>query len=116
MSRRGPSSSTSRISSASTGCTRARVLARPPRLRLVRSNDPRVLDGAPSGRLGAMASRGGAPVGRLEPVELPARTLTAVLAVARPELSVIVLCYQANEAIRRVINPLYHQLEASGVA
>jgi cellulose synthase/poly-beta-1,6-N-acetylglucosamine synthase-like glycosyltransferase len=63
-----------------------------------------------------MPSRGEAPVGGLEPVELPARTLTAVLPVARPELSVIVLCYQANEAIHRVINPLYHQLEASGVA
>jgi cellulose synthase/poly-beta-1,6-N-acetylglucosamine synthase-like glycosyltransferase len=63
-----------------------------------------------------MPSRGEAPLGRLEPVELPARTLTAVLPVARPELSVIVLCYQANEAIHRVLNPLYHQLETSDVA
>ena len=28
----------------------------------------------------------------------------------------IVLCYQANEAIHRVIDPLYEQLEASGIA
>jgi glycosyltransferase involved in cell wall biosynthesis len=32
-----------------------------------------------------------------------------------PELSAIVLCYQAQEAIHRVIDPLYEQLEASGV-
>src|SRR3954453_2271655 len=63
-----------------------------------------------------MPSRGEAPLGSLEPAELPARTLTAVLPVSRPELSVVVLCYQANEAIHHVINPLYEQLEASGVA
>src|SRR3954453_11300589 len=63
-----------------------------------------------------MPSRGEAPLGSLEPAELPARTLTAVLPVSRPELSVVVLCYQANEAIHRVIDPLYEQLEASGVA
>src|SRR3954466_15654121 len=63
-----------------------------------------------------MPSRGEAPLGSLEPAELPARTLTAVLPVARPELSVVVLCYQANEAVHRVIDPLYEQLEASGVA
>ena len=55
-------------------------------------------------------------MGRLEPAELPARTLTAVPPVTRPELSVIVLCYQAHEAIHRVIDPLYEQLEAAGVA
>ena len=55
-------------------------------------------------------------MGRLEQTERPARTLTAVPPVRRPELSVIVLCYQANDAIHRVIDPLYEQLEASGVA
>jgi cellulose synthase/poly-beta-1,6-N-acetylglucosamine synthase-like glycosyltransferase len=55
-------------------------------------------------------------VGRFEPAELPARTLIAVPPLTRPELSVIVLCYQAKEAIHRVIDPLYAQLEASGVA
>lgn len=54
-------------------------------------------------------------MGRLEQAELPARTLTAVPPVARPELSVIVLCYRANEAVHRVIDPLYEQLEASGI-
>jgi cellulose synthase/poly-beta-1,6-N-acetylglucosamine synthase-like glycosyltransferase len=63
-----------------------------------------------------MPSRGEAPAGKLEPAELPRRTLSAVLPVNRPELSAIVLCYQANEAIHRVITPLYQQLEASGVA
>ena len=63
-----------------------------------------------------MSSIGEVGLGRLEPAELPARTLTAVPPVTRPELSVIVLCYQANEAIHRVIDPLYEQLEASGVA
>ena len=66
--------------------------------------------------LGAMSSIGEVGVGRLEQAELPARTLTAVPPVARPELSVIVLCYRANEAIHRVIDPLHQQLEASGVA
>jgi hypothetical protein len=32
------------------------------------------------------------------------------------ELSAVVLCYRAGEAIHRVIDPLYTQLEASGVA
>jgi hypothetical protein len=32
-----------------------------------------------------------------------------------PELSAIVLCYQAREAIHRVIDPLYEQLEAAGI-
>jgi glycosyltransferase involved in cell wall biosynthesis len=63
-----------------------------------------------------MSSLGEVGLGRLEPAELPARTLTAVPPVTRPELSVIVLCYQANEAIHRVIDPLYEQLEASGVS
>ncbi len=36
--------------------------------------------------------------------------------MSRPELSAVVLCYQANEAIHRVIDPLYARLEASGVA
>jgi glycosyltransferase involved in cell wall biosynthesis len=63
-----------------------------------------------------MSSLGEVRVGRIEPAELPARPLAAVPPVARPELSVIVLCYQANEAIHRVIDPLYEQLEASGVA
>jgi glycosyltransferase involved in cell wall biosynthesis len=63
-----------------------------------------------------MSSIGEAGVGRLEQAERPARTLTAVPPVARLELSVIVLCYRANEAIHRVIDPLYEQLEASGIA
>ncbi len=63
-----------------------------------------------------MTAIGEAGLGRLERAELPARTLTAVPTVARPELSVIVLCYQAQEAIHRVIDPLYEQLEAAGVA
>ena len=62
-----------------------------------------------------MSSLGEVGVGRLEQAELPARTLTAVRR-SPPELSVIVLCYQANEAIHRVIDPLYEQLEASGIA
>jgi glycosyltransferase involved in cell wall biosynthesis len=36
--------------------------------------------------------------------------------VPGPALSVIVLCYQAGESIHRVIDPLYEQLEASGIA
>ena len=36
-------------------------------------------------------------------------------AVSRPLLSAIVLCYEAREAIHRVIDPLYEQLEASGI-
>ena len=60
-----------------------------------------------------MSSIGEVGVGRLEQAELPARRLTAVPPV--PELSVIVLCYQANEAIHRVIDPLHEQLEASGI-
>jgi glycosyltransferase involved in cell wall biosynthesis len=32
-----------------------------------------------------------------------------------PELSAIVLCYQAREAIHRVVDPLYEQLEAAGI-
>jgi glycosyltransferase involved in cell wall biosynthesis len=36
--------------------------------------------------------------------------------VSRTELSAVVLCYQAGEAIHRVIDPLYARLEASGVA
>src|SRR4051795_10642192 len=62
-----------------------------------------------------MASIGEAGV-RLGQAEHPSAELTAVPTVAPPELSVIVLCYQANEAIHRVIDPLYEQLEASGVA
>jgi hypothetical protein len=64
----------------------------------------------------AMSSIGEAGVGRLEQAELPAGTLTADPPVARPELSVIVLCYRANEAIHRVIDPLFAELEVSGVA
>jgi glycosyltransferase involved in cell wall biosynthesis len=67
-------------------------------------------------RLGAMSSMEEIDVGRLAQAELPARTLTAVPPVLPPELSVIVLCYQADEAIHRVIDPLYDQLEASGIA
>ena len=33
-----------------------------------------------------------------------------------PELSAIVLCYQAREAVHRIIDPLYEQLEAAGVS
>src|SRR3954454_6154171 len=62
-----------------------------------------------------MASIGEAGV-RLGQAEHPSAELTAVPTIAPPELSVIVLCYQANEAIHRVIDPLYQQLEASGVA
>lgn len=36
--------------------------------------------------------------------------------MSRPELSAIVLCYQAREGIHRVIDPLYEQLEAAGIA
>jgi len=36
--------------------------------------------------------------------------------VRGPELSVIVLCYQAREAVHRVIGPLYEQLEAADIA
>jgi glycosyltransferase involved in cell wall biosynthesis len=32
-----------------------------------------------------------------------------------PELSAIVLCYRAGESIRHVVEPLYQELEASGV-
>jgi hypothetical protein len=35
--------------------------------------------------------------------------------VSEPELSVIVLCYQAHDAIHRVIDPLYAQLEAAEI-
>jgi glycosyltransferase involved in cell wall biosynthesis len=35
--------------------------------------------------------------------------------VSRPRLSAIVLCYEAREAIHRVIDPLYEQLEAAGI-
>jgi glycosyltransferase involved in cell wall biosynthesis len=35
--------------------------------------------------------------------------------VAPPELSAIVLCYRAEESILRVIEPLYEQLERSGI-
>src|SRR4051795_2020140 len=62
-----------------------------------------------------MASIGEAGV-RLGQAEHPSAELTAVPTVAPPELSVIVLCYQANEAVHRVIDPLYEQLEASGGA
>jgi glycosyltransferase involved in cell wall biosynthesis len=36
-------------------------------------------------------------------------------AMSGPELSAIVLCYQAREAIHRVVDPLYEQLEAAGI-
>jgi glycosyltransferase involved in cell wall biosynthesis len=36
--------------------------------------------------------------------------------VSGPELSAIVLCYQAGETIHRVIDPLYEQLEGADVA
>jgi hypothetical protein len=36
--------------------------------------------------------------------------------VAPPELSAIVLCYRAGEAIHRVMDPLHRQLEDSGIA
>jgi glycosyltransferase involved in cell wall biosynthesis len=32
-----------------------------------------------------------------------------------PELSAIVLCYKAGESIRQVVDPLYEQLETSGI-
>jgi glycosyltransferase involved in cell wall biosynthesis len=51
-------------------------------------------------------------VDQLGALELEPGTLSA----ARPELSVIVLCYQAREAIHRVIDPLYEQLESAGIA
>ena len=51
-----------------------------------------------------MTAIGEAGLGRLDRAELPARTLTAVPTVARPELSVIVLCYQAQEAILSLIH------------
>jgi glycosyltransferase involved in cell wall biosynthesis len=35
--------------------------------------------------------------------------------MSRPMLSAIVLCYEAREAIHRVIDPLYEELEASGI-
>jgi glycosyltransferase involved in cell wall biosynthesis len=35
--------------------------------------------------------------------------------VSPPELSAIVLCYRAGESIRHVVEPLYEELEASGV-
>jgi glycosyltransferase involved in cell wall biosynthesis len=57
-----------------------------------------------------------AGIEQLDRAELSAATLTAVPPVHRPELSVIVLCYEAREAIHRVIDPLYEQLEAAGVA
>src|SRR3954447_4286046 len=63
-----------------------------------------------------MSAIGEAGMGQLAHEERPAPTITAVPTVARPELSVIVLCYQANEAVHRVIDPLYEQLETSGVA
>jgi len=72
--------------------------------------------GVRADKLGGMSSIGEFGVGRLEQAELPARTLTAVPPVPQPELSVIVLCYRANEAVHRVIDPLYEQLEASGIA
>jgi glycosyltransferase involved in cell wall biosynthesis len=53
---------------------------------------------------------------RLDQAEIAAATLTRVRPLRRPELSVIVLCYEAREAIHRVIDPLYEQLEAAGVA
>jgi glycosyltransferase involved in cell wall biosynthesis len=59
-----------------------------------------------------MPAIGEAGVGRLE----HASTLTPAPPVTQPELSVIVLCYQANEAIHRVIDPLYEQLAVSGVS
>jgi cellulose synthase/poly-beta-1,6-N-acetylglucosamine synthase-like glycosyltransferase len=40
---------------------------------------------------------------------------TRLAAVSETELSVIVLCYQAGEAIHRVVGPLYEQLEAADV-
>jgi glycosyltransferase involved in cell wall biosynthesis len=52
-------------------------------------------------------------VGRLGMTDLETGTLAPA---PRPELSVIVLCYQAREAIHRVIDPLYAQLEAAGIA
>ncbi len=51
------------------------------------------------------------PLGTITPTEVPAAP-----PLERPELSVIVLCYQARDAIHRVIDPLYEQLEAAGVA
>jgi hypothetical protein len=63
-----------------------------------------------------MSSIGELDAGQLDRAELPAGRLTAVPAIPRLELSVIVLCYQAREAIHRVIDPLYEQLEAAGIA
>jgi glycosyltransferase involved in cell wall biosynthesis len=63
-----------------------------------------------------MSSIGEVGAGPLARDELPAATLTAVPAIARIELSVIVLCYEAREAIHRVIDPLYEQLEAAGIS
>jgi glycosyltransferase involved in cell wall biosynthesis len=36
--------------------------------------------------------------------------------VPRPELSAIVLCYEARESLHRVVDPLYEQLQAAGIA
>jgi glycosyltransferase involved in cell wall biosynthesis len=63
-----------------------------------------------------MSAIGEAGAGQLVHAEHASPTLTAVPTVAPPELSVIVLCYQADEAVHRVIDPLYEQLQASGVA
>jgi glycosyltransferase involved in cell wall biosynthesis len=55
-------------------------------------------------------------LGQLETAEVATTaTLAPVPAVRRPELSVIVLCYEAREAIHRVIDPLYDQLESAGI-
>jgi len=48
--------------------------------------------------------------------ELREQGRTRLAAVSGTELSVIVLCYQAGEAIQRVIDPLYAQLEAADIA
>src|SRR3954447_17188438 len=61
------------------------------------------------------SSLGEAGAGQLDRA-LAAAPLAPLPPLRRPELSVIVLCYEAREAIHRVIDPLYEQLEASGVA
>jgi glycosyltransferase involved in cell wall biosynthesis len=63
-----------------------------------------------------MSAIGEAGMGQLAHAEHASPTVTAVPTVAPPELSVIVLCYRADEAVHRVIDPLYEQLAASGVA
>ena len=61
------------------------------------------------------SSLGEAGAGQLDRA-LADAPLATVVPIRRPELSVIVLCYQAQEAIHRVIDPLYAQLEAATIS